>query len=179
MSISTDKNNVQSIILEDLDFLNFSDLNIVAIGEYATETLINEVYKQNSVLKPILIIWVEPYMQAGQAVLLMPKDKGCFNCLFDRSKKFKYRISEYSPKDTLREAGCQSTYTPYGAIDVSDFTSFIARIVDKIHLGEFKENTLFQFIKNKNELGFTSAIKKFKELENFQYCCEGNEICSN
>lgn len=176
LNILTKQTDLRNLIIENVDFLNEANLNIIAIADYTTEMMVNDAYKAGLINIPTLIVWVEPYIKAGQAVLLQPNKRGCLNCLFiiqDNNSIFKYSISKFEQKNLLKDAGCHSTYVPYGAIDVCSFTNFLTRIIDKIYKNEYTENMLFQFIKNQDELSFSLNMKAFSELEDFEYCCEG------
>lgn len=108
LNVSTEEKDLRNLISDNMEFLNKANLNIFAIANYSTEIMINEGYKQNLINIPTLIVWVEPYIKAGQAILLYPNRKGCFKCLFNMSdghNTFKYSINKSNV--TLREAGCQ------------------------------------------------------------------------
>lgn len=174
LEIFTENTNIQTLIYENADFLNYTDINIFAIADYPTEQMFNKAYKAGIVKVPTLIVWVEAYLKAGQAVLLLPNQKGCFECLFevvDKISVFKYAHAK-EQKSILREAGCQSSYMPYGALDISAYTNFLSRIVDNISKTKYTKNMLFQYIKNEDEITHTINIKSFDELEEFSYCCE-------
>ena len=177
LDIQLEKKDVRNLISDNIDFLNSSDLTIIAIADYSTEMMINEAYKRGFITSSILIVWVEPYIRAGQAVLLRPNKQGCFKCLFkiiDGNNTFKYTIFKSNNNVVLRESGCQSSYVPYGAVDICNFTNCLTRIIDKIHNNEYPENMLFQFIKKEDNLDYSLSVKTFEELDKFEYCCKGN-----
>ncbi len=171
--------NLNYMLLNNLEFFNCADLTIVAIADFKTELLLNKAYKLNLIKTPILVIWVEPFLNSGNAVLLLPNKKGCLKCLFNiKTGDFLYAKNKTNNFILYKEFGCHSTYLPYGSNDISLFTNYVSRIVYKISKNHYKDNYLFQIEKDCDNLNFKVTSTKFKDLKNIHFCCEdkNNEI---
>lgn len=177
LNIDIDNRDFQQVLIQEPNYLNSFNLNIICVAEPPLERMINELYCHNKGTSDLLFVWVEPFLNAGQAILLKPNSYGCFCCLFEQeSWKFKYRINKSNRTFKKKESGCQSSYLPYGASDIQSFANFLAKIIDKIHVEEYNENKLFQWIKNDDNLGYSYNISSFEDLANFELCklCKGS-----
>lgn len=168
--------NLNHILLNNIELFNCADLTIVAIADLKTELLLNEAYKLNLIKTPILVVWVEAFLNAGNAVLLIPKKKGSLKCLFDiKTGKFLYSKIKTNGFILKKEFGCHSTYLQYGSNDISMFTNYVSRIVYKISKNHYRDNYLFQIEKDCDNLNFKVTSSKFKNLKNIHFYCEDKD----
>lgn len=136
--------NNSDIALEQYDY-RFVILGISRIEKYLIEHFIN--VKSN---KPIIIIWVEPYMASGQLIYLRSEDfqKG-INLIND----YPYHVLKKNQKLSKREGSCQTGYMPYSEMHLNLFLSSINMTLYNIIVE--KENTnskIFSWIGNVDEL---------------------------
>jgi|SRR5690554_837273 len=151
--------------LEQYDY-RFVILGISRIEKYLIEHFIS--IKSN---KPIILIWVEPYMASGQLIYLCPED---FQKGIDLINDYPYHVLKKNQKLSKREGSCQTGYMPYSDIHLNLFLSSINMILYNLMI-EKNNNTskIFSWIGNIEELnGLGLEIEenyynhKFKIIEN-------------
>lgn len=128
--------------------LNGTDFSIVALGDFPTESRLNHLQQEGVITKPLLYVWVEPYLTGGHAVYINPSYLGCFRCLFDDNHIYRRNVLANPEIYSRRESGCQSTYVPYNVTEVKRFISDMSFFIDDIRSGQVKENTVFTWIGN-------------------------------
>lgn len=89
-----------------------------------------ELLKNGDIVKPTIIIWVEPYIIGAHAIIIQ-KRQDLFNLLYDENYNFKENILLDGEKYIKREAGCQSTFLPYSAFEVQQCLSDILDYVNQ------------------------------------------------
>ena len=104
-------------------------ITVVAIGNLAAERRLNVLSRGTGcpLTRYVCFTWVEPYLYGGHALLLRADKPGCFECLLDENLLFRHGIVLNPGKYLKREAGCQSSYTPYGAAELTGFASLVTR----------------------------------------------------
>lgn len=173
--------NVFNLILnENYAVFNDCNYNFVVTGSLSVERKFLDLFKDGLIKKPIILIWVEPYLIGGHA-LILHKQEDVERYLYDEEYNFKHRIVLNGSDYISKEAGCESTYLPYSSFEVQ---YFLANIVDFININIFekskKENYLLSWCgrmdnarKNKMKLNskWLSAsnremrIRKINELD--------------
>ncbi len=129
--------------------LNQIDYLFIVVGKNTVENYILQALHENKITIPTFIIWIEPYLAGGHCLYLQPGHRLVYDTLYE-NHLFKYNVvdkSEYqNPNNqiSLREAGCQGSYMPYGQKSI---TLFLASLVP----------LLFQIIdtKDKRNLSLT------------------------
>lgn len=120
--------SISSVLNNELKWANKHDIIIGALGWYPAELRLNRSRLYKEITTPIVFTWVEPFLDAGHAIYLAPNAEGCFECLFDAEYRFKYRVlddADYSK----REAGCGSSYIPYGYSNIQMFVSNLSQFL--------------------------------------------------
>lgn len=104
-------------------------MTVAAIGNLAAERRLNALSRSagHPLTRYLCFTWVEPYMYGGHALLLRADRPGCLECLLDESLVFRHRILTDPARHLKREAGCQSSYTPYGGADLTTFAAAVTR----------------------------------------------------
>ncbi|MEK5177817.1 ThiF family adenylyltransferase [Paenibacillus odorifer] len=148
IEISGYKENVLKILKDYSEILNSCFFSIVALGNFSTEWRLNQLQNNGLINKPLMYVWVEPYLAGAHAVYVDPSLNGCFACLFDRQHKFRQSVLADPSLYSKREAGCQSTYVPYSVTEVKRFISDLSFFMDDVRSGKLKENTLFTWLGN-------------------------------
>jgi len=148
-TVSSKEKSIFNVLEEEPDYINSSDILIVCIGEENIERWISNQLELGILKKPTLFIWVEPYLAGGHCIYLTP-NHNIYSKLFDESGLFKFNVidkQEYlasNPILTLREAGCQSNFTPYSADQI---LYFLGRIYPYIlNLTQEKEAKCFSWV---------------------------------
>lgn len=122
--------NVLEIIEEPADFFDEYDIVFVAVGNCMLEKQFVKLYKEGRI-KQCVLVWVEPYLVAGHAIVLNTDYTEKTNeYLFDECGNFKISVIENSKQYMKSEAGCQSAYAPYAGFELQ---KFILDFVDLYH----------------------------------------------
>src|SRR5690554_1642566 len=96
--------NKSSTALEQYDY-RFFILGISRIEKYLLEHLVS--IKSN---KPVILIWVEPYMASGQLIYLRPDD---FQEGINLINEYPHHVLKKNQNLSKREGSCQTGYMPY------------------------------------------------------------------
>lgn len=127
MEITTINESFIQQLKEKEELENFSyDLFICATGdENIEEQIIKQV--ENGIMKgPILIVWVEPYLVAGHAILINSVvNQNTKNYLFDSEGNIKLSVVNNADAYSKSEVGCQSRFMPYSGFEMQMFTQII------------------------------------------------------
>jgi hypothetical protein len=154
LKISTQQQDIKSILLNpEMNLMNDHHLNIICIGHYTTELMINNYIKDGTIKSPCLFVWVEPNLIAAHAVYINPNDIISLEDLHEYNKEnnkymYEYSLADPSIEYIKRESGCQSSYTPYAALDIDDFTNKLAYTIKEISEEKYTESTIFRWVKN-------------------------------
>ena len=126
---STFERNILDVMSETPKELDPASLTIIALGNLSVERRLNRLLFDESMLVkcPAVFVWVEPFLTGGHAVKILNPEPGCFECLFDGSMRFRHRIIREPQLFSRREAGCQSSYTPYGGAALTEFAASVLR----------------------------------------------------
>lgn len=107
-------------LIDDPSIIKNSNCIFVAVGSRPMELKVMEWIRNGIISLPVVILWVEPYAISGQA-LIINSMKECESLIFDSELKFKFSVIEDGNKYVKREAGCQSTFFPYSALELKKF----------------------------------------------------------
>jgi hypothetical protein len=138
--------DILHLLLSENDFLNKYSLSVVAIGNQPVERRLNALLLNKAITSPILFVWVEPLLVAGHALFVRPGSKGCFECVHDDQFSFKYKVVENSASFIKREAGCQTSFIPFGALEIDLFVNKVPRFIAAILNGDIVDNTLLTWL---------------------------------
>ena len=117
----TYEENAHAIIEDRTEVINACDVIFVAVASVPVEHHINRLILEERIKKPVIIVWVEPYMIGGHAIIIKKK-QDLYKEVFD-PYTFEYRqsIVKNNSGYLKREAGCQSTYMPYSGFLLQQF----------------------------------------------------------
>lgn len=94
------------------------DLVISATGDRNLNLRLNKIHITRYKNTAVLYVWTEVLGYASHSILTVPHAGGCLNCTMDSNYQFIYRTVMLSAAETSeQEAGCGSSFLPYGAID--------------------------------------------------------------
>jgi hypothetical protein len=143
---------VHRAFIANPEILYDADLVVSAIGNTAIERRLNQIYLDSAKCPPILYAWIEPYGIASHSVLVVKSNGGCFDCCLDLSNlKYRFSVAEFEePYPTLQEAGCQTSFTPYSALEAEQASSVAARLALNYMNGQITESTRYVWIGDLN-----------------------------
>ncbi len=117
--------------------------------EYKLVSLFHEIRK------PLVLLWVEPHLFAGHGMVIQENPEA-WNNLFEENYDFKHAVLKNGADFLKREAGCQTTFTPYSAFDLKQFLySFLSYFVKNTIENHEKGDYLFTWC------GELSSVGKF------------------
>lgn len=137
LKIDAYNSSIIKIIKSRPEVLNGSDFIFIAIGKDNIERYILDCLQNHIVTKPVFVFWVEPYLCGGHCLYLNPGHTIDYSDLYDNGL-YKFNIidsTEYTRCERqllFREAGCQSSYMPYGQKNITLFLSSLVPLLFEI-----------------------------------------------
>lgn len=121
--------------------MNNCDCIFIATAYTPLEYIAVEHFNSQMITKPVIILWVEPYLAAGHA-LIIQKPQDVFAELFDADYVFQHKVIKNHSDFSKKESGCQSTFIPYSAFHLKrfiyTFLDFLVRdVVGKHKVGNY------------------------------------------
>src|SRR5690606_93718 len=101
--------------------------------------------------KPVIFLWVEPYLASGQVLLINPADAKTTRELV---RNFKYAV--VSSEDTvldafyLVEGSCQSGYFPYSSTYLIQFLAAVFPILTDAILNGIPKSEVYTWVGDKD-----------------------------
>jgi len=100
----------------------------------------------NAWRRPSFFVWVEPYLAGGHCIYLSPQGKLSLNDMFPKNI-YRYNTLAKGMHDqhdfSKREAGCQTTFIPYGRENLQRFlAALFPKIIQIIESGNAKSQIL-------------------------------------
>lgn len=135
------KESIFEVINNNLEIFNGSDLNFIAVGNIAIENKFISLFNNMEIRKPIILVWVEPYLIGGHAIVLQKKQD--ISSFFDYDFSFKNRVILNGEEYIKKESGCHSTFLPYSAFEMQ---LFISNIIDFINKKMIEKNDSGNYI---------------------------------
>ncbi|MFG1735158.1 ThiF family adenylyltransferase [Paenibacillus sp. 843] len=148
LDITVRKQDILHTLIKETSLLNSFDLSIVALGSYAIEHRLSILLREGIISTTMLFVWVEPYVAGGHAIYADPSYPGCFNCLFDANRRYPRSVLYDTSQYSKREAGCQSSYTPYGVADLKRFIYDLNIFIDDIRANKVQKNMVYTWVGN-------------------------------
>jgi hypothetical protein len=101
--------DIFEVFHERIDIFNNCDVNFVVVGYKPVESKFLTLVNQGEITRPIVIIWVEPFLLGGHAIIVQ-NQQDIEEIIYDTGYTFKYNVLSNGKKYTKKEAGCNSTY---------------------------------------------------------------------
>jgi molybdopterin/thiamine biosynthesis adenylyltransferase len=167
--------------------INKADYVLVCIGQLAIERRLNFLLRKGILKIPMIFVWIEPYGVGGHVVFIHPEKGACYSCCFDDNGEFLCSIVAPGQKFFKKEAGCQSSFLPYSAIDLEVFVLMASRQITKIFTHNPLLTTAYTWVGDLNEfskLGYKISDNyladipfrfKHREIMSYRDC----ELCKN
>lgn len=158
-------NNVQIFNEQDYIFLCLGKLNL--------EKWFIEKIRNQEINKPIFILWVEPYLIGGQLLFIHPDDVPDIDDLFTDIFKYKFSVissDEFEKKRelfTLKESGCQTTFSPYSSTHLSLFLSSIHQEIFSIIENEPKKSAYISWVGDLNIANNLGVMVRNRSFEKY------------
>ena len=122
MQCNSINENAWEYFLNRCTELNSFDLILVCVGNTVIEKKVIQLLKDNQIEKECIILWVEPYLVAGHALVFQREiGETTEKNIFDVNGMFNNNVLVDSRKYLKSEAGCQSAYAPYSGFEVQKF----------------------------------------------------------
>lgn len=127
----------EDVYTRDPDVFKNADLIINTTGSFDTGgsfVAFNRIARRDR-FPPVLYGWSEAFALAGHATIL-DHTTGCVECGF-RNGSFMHPVVAWEESAPLRKAaGCETAFQPYGAVEMANVTSMIAKEALAFLLGE-------------------------------------------
>lgn len=148
-------------LLKKIQELNVEEINkanaiFVCTGDIMSEKWLLSQMAEGYIKIPAFILWLEPYGISGLMIYVNPKDEESIKRLREKANDgfmdyclIKREEYENGEKLTMRDAGCNGSYSLYSANDVTMFLSAIFPLIDKI-LEKPSESECYQWVGNIN-----------------------------
>ncbi|OSY89309.1 hypothetical protein WH52_01325 [Tenacibaculum holothuriorum] len=149
--VETREKSIVQVVKDEPKFINESDFLFIAIGESNIEYWISDAIDKGIIIKPTFFIWVEPYLLGGHCIYINPKQNN-FISYFTKKGFFKFNvIGDYNNEVlSLKEAGCQSNYTPYSSNNIQLFLGNIYSKILEIINSDDMESKCFTWVGDKS-----------------------------
>jgi len=166
--VETREKSIFQVVTEEPKFINESDFLFVAIGESNIESWIANAIDNRLIIKPTFFLWVEPYLLGGHCIFINPKNNN-YSSYFINDELFKYNIiGDYNNEVLLlKEAGCQSNYTPYSSSNIQLFLGNLYTKIFEIINSNSIESKSFTWVGDKSiaskmNIDLSEYSKKFQ-----------------
>lgn len=137
--------NVFQVIENNIEIFNVCEFNFIIVGDKPIETKFIRLINERLITKPVIIIWVEPYLLGGHAIVIQ-KPQDIEKVVYDTDNNFINNILVDGSKYYKKEAGCQSTFIPYSGFEAQHFIySLMDYINDNIFTKKIDGNYLFSW----------------------------------
>ena len=150
------------------DKLNDCDCIFVATAYPPLEYKIIEKLNSLKITKPVILVWVEPYLAAGH-VLVLQKPQDVFEHFFDSDFAFKHRVLNNYSDFSKKESGCQSTFIPYSAFHLKRFIYTFLDFLMNVFAQRKEGNYIFTWCGNLSAIRTLGGIiePRFTDADNF------------
>jgi hypothetical protein len=153
--VTTRESSIYNVVVNEPEYINESSVLVVSIGEENIERWIASKLRENIIKVPILFIWAEPYLIGGHCIYITSNDNNYRN-LFDEHGLFKFNVihkDDYlsnNPNLSLREAGCQTNFTPFSADQILIFLGALYPHISQIILSGEQNAKCFTWVGSKS-----------------------------
>ena len=129
----------EAVLKSDID-VNDSTAVFLCTGDIMTNQFVIDKIKSGEIVKPVFILWLEPYAIAAHMVYINPKQVPADFTLYsdDENMLYKHNLitdeeyKEHSEKFVKNEAGCNGEYTNYSGNDVTLMLSAFYPIINRL-----------------------------------------------
>ncbi len=154
--ISIKSNSIMNVANTNIKYLNESDYIFLATGKTNIDLSICEYQRAGKLIRPIFILWVEPYLAGGHLIYLHPSDSNIQT--FFTNGAFNFNVinkKEYQKNNSLlflREAGCQTTFVPYSNSNLLAYLAAMLPIITDIIRRDESSSVSYTWLGDKNKI---------------------------
>lgn len=143
--------SVVDAIHRHLSEINEMDFIFCAIGNDTIESYLLQYLANGQIKKPVLLFWVEPYLFGAHVLYLHPsmpfepeilETGGFYNLNIIAKETYQDPLQQLS----LREAGCQGSYAPYGKEAIAEFFAALVPDLFKLLKHPPSESRVFTYV---------------------------------
>lgn len=124
--------DIYKFLTDNIEELEDREINFIAVGDKSLESYIIKKYNDGEIRGILIIVWVEPYIIGGHAIILNKKQSNVEKIIYDEQWELKNRILENPGEFTKKEAGCQNSFIQYSGFEAN---YFIHNLLDNIFNG--------------------------------------------
>ena len=147
VEIQKKANDFYDMIADHSDILEQCDLIISAIGDRNLNLRLNGIHATRCNNTAALYVWTEVFGYASHSILAIPHAGGCLNCTMDNDYQFRHRVVMLSASETSeQEAGCGSSFLPYGAMDADIAAGTASRLGLSYLMGEIRRSVRWIYL---------------------------------
>jgi hypothetical protein len=150
VSIKNSPFSVVDVLRNHLAEVNEMDVIFCAIGKDAIENYVLECLSSQTITRPVVLLWVEPFLLGAHALYINPGTSFSLKDL-EADNFYIYNVIHKDSYDDpanqlkLREAGCQGSYMPYGKEAITCFFSGLMPEIYKLIKTPSASNLAFTF----------------------------------
>ena len=146
----------------------------VTVADMPTEYHMVKALMAGRIPRPLIIMWLEPYMLAAHAIVLN-RPQEVFRDLFDDEYRFTRSVVSNSDELFEREPGCQTTYMPYASLDVQSFVIELLKRWRSL-TADCRKNYLFTWVGCLSGANDVGAVVSAGHIETVDYTCTVERI---
>lgn len=122
--VITNGSSVVEVLSDYRSLFDEYDLNIIVVGNTMLEKFLLDHLIITHCIKPLIIIWVEPFMASGQMLYVLPED---YSKAINVIQNYPFRVlNDRNVFNVyLKEGSCQSGYFPYSESNLTLFLSAV------------------------------------------------------
>lgn len=171
--IHTEATSIFDYCNSNIQIFNEQDYIFLCLGKLNLEKWFIEQIRNKEIKKPIFILWVEPYLIGGQLLFIHPDDVPNTEDLFTEIFKYKFSVishDEFEKKRelfTLKESGCQTTFSPYSSTHLSLFLSAIHQEIFSIIENDSKKSEYISWVGDLNIANNLDVKVRDKSFEKY------------
>jgi len=142
--------SVVNVLRNHLAEVNEMDVIFCAIGKDVIENYVLECLSNQTITRPVVLLWVEPFLLGAHALYINPGTSFSLKDL-EADNFYIYNVIHQDSYDDptnqlkLREAGCQGSYMPYGKEAITCFFSGLMPEIYKLIKNPSANNLAFTF----------------------------------
>lgn len=130
---------VQRLLLEDDGLLGGVDLIVSALGDWPSESMLDEWHVAGGMKVPIVYGWTEPHAVAGHAVIVSSAAAGRLRDGVNAAGEPYLTAAQWDDEPRMYEPACGAAFTPYGPVELGFVTALIGKAALDCLLGGIGE----------------------------------------
>jgi hypothetical protein len=151
LEVESHVSKAQNLLMQSGGPLENVDLIVSALGDWPSESMLDEWHAANGKPFPIVYGWTEPYAAAGHAVIVAPSAGRLRDGLNSAGQP--HLVATQWAEDTRKyEPACGAAFEPYGPVELGFVTSLISQAALDCLLGSIGTATHRIWLARRNVL---------------------------